>query len=420
MYILNVCDNGDVLSVLVIVKTVITIIRIVVPIILLISLMLTYTSAIKSNDSDALSKANKALVSKSIAALLVIFIPSLIYTLTDIVDPNNKTYISCLNDATPEKIQARYIEVAQMHLDTLKEKLTIGDYNTAKIAINKIDDGAKKDELLEELEEYHYYANLKSEINSLIAYFDADKYEELDKEIDKIKDEDVKKQLKNLIAKAKGGRKLNIPSGAKYDSYNGMKFYQIVPPNPMTNMPLVIYLHGDWEGQDFYRIASTPITKMVESGNAYQGSEFIYIAPQGPYQDWISSGVQSRTMELIKAKVKEFGTNPRKIILMGASRGAIGAWKMVNDNSGYFSAVVPMSECPPGSSASNFKRTAVYAISGGSGAQERANSSCMSSFVSAIQGVGGRATYQCYSGESHETISGKWFDPAIWKWALSK
>ena len=420
MYILDVCDNGDLLSVLAIVNTVITIIRVLVPIILLVSLMITYAKAVKSSDSDLLAKANKELVKKVVAALLILFIPSLVYSLLDLVDPNNKTYIACLNDATPRKIQQRYTQVAEKTLDTLRKTLLLSDYQIAKSAINKLDPGDKKNELTEELEEYYYYAKLKSEINTLIAYYDKDKYTELYEKIEQIKDPEIKEELLALIETAKGGKPLNIPSGPRYGSHNGMQYYEIVPPNPTTNMPLVIFLHGDWEGQDFYRIQSTPISKMVESGNAYQGSEFFYIAPKGNYQDWISSGIQGQAKSLIDAKIKEYSSDKRKIIIAGASRGAIGTWKMVNDNPGFFSAAMPMSCCPPGSSASNFKRTAVYAMSGNVGADEQGYSSCMSGFVSQINGAGGKATYQMFSGESHETISAKWYETSIWKWALSK
>ena len=382
--------------------------------------MLNYTSAVKSNDSDALSKANKGLVTKAVSAIIILFLPSLIYTLIDVVDSENKTYISCINDATPERVQVLFKEVAQMNLDTLRKTLTLSDYQTAKIAIEKLEESPAKNELTEELEEYHEYALIRQEINELIAIYNKDKYEEVEKKVKEIKDEEIKERLTKLLETVKGGKPLNIPSGGRYGSYNGMQYYEVIPPNPTTNMPLVVYLHGDWEGEDFYRITNTPITKMVESGNAYQGSEFIYVAPKGIYRDWISSGIQNAALNLIKHLMQEYGSDKRKIIIMGASRGAIGTWKMVNDNPKLFSAAVPMSECPPGSSPSNFKHTAVLAISGGSGAQEQTNSSCMSSFVSRIQGAGGRANYQSFGSETHETISGKWFDTSIWKWALSK
>ena len=74
MSIMSICDNVDVLSVLRIVKIVITIIKIVVPILLILSLSFKYLSAVKSNDSDLLAKANKSAITVIIAAILVFFI----------------------------------------------------------------------------------------------------------------------------------------------------------------------------------------------------------------------------------------------------------------------------------------------------------------------------------------------------------
>ena len=75
MMILHICDLPDVLSVFRILNIVITIIKIVVPIILIVSLSINYLNAVKSNDYDALAKANKQLVPKIVAVVLIFYIP---------------------------------------------------------------------------------------------------------------------------------------------------------------------------------------------------------------------------------------------------------------------------------------------------------------------------------------------------------
>ena len=76
MNILNICNSGDVLSGLRIIKIVITIIRIVVPILLIVVLMINYTKAMY--EGEDLSKYNKQAIIKVVSALIVFFIPSII------------------------------------------------------------------------------------------------------------------------------------------------------------------------------------------------------------------------------------------------------------------------------------------------------------------------------------------------------
>ncbi len=141
MSILNICENPDVLEVLRIVKIVILIIKIAVPIILIVSLVLSYTSAVKSSDSDALNKANKSLIPKLVSAALVFFVPTFIDLIADMTD-NDKGYASCITMATPEGIEkARYsqIEVLVNHAkETLLSLiLLILERNSLYVSLSK-------------------------------------------------------------------------------------------------------------------------------------------------------------------------------------------------------------------------------------------------------------------------------------------
>lgn len=87
--LLSICDSGEVLSAMRIIKILIQIIRIAVPIILIISLILTYVGAMTSNDSEALAKANKSIVPKSIAIVLVFLMPTFVRIVADISSTEN-------------------------------------------------------------------------------------------------------------------------------------------------------------------------------------------------------------------------------------------------------------------------------------------------------------------------------------------
>ena len=57
MYILGICDNGEILELFSVINTIILIIKIVVPIILIVSGMLAFMKAIKVGDEDLLTKS---------------------------------------------------------------------------------------------------------------------------------------------------------------------------------------------------------------------------------------------------------------------------------------------------------------------------------------------------------------------------
>lgn len=153
MSILSICDNGDVLSVIRIVKIVITIIKIVVPIILILSLMIDYTKAVADNNSDALAKINRTAVSKVVAAILVFYIPTFVTLIANISSYNKNNYLNCLANATPEKIAQAHENFAQKYLDIAKKELTDGSYLNAQTQVNKLKNEDSKNRLLKELEE---------------------------------------------------------------------------------------------------------------------------------------------------------------------------------------------------------------------------------------------------------------------------
>ena len=92
--ILNICDNGDVLSVMRIVNITVLIIKIAIPIILILSLSINYLKAVYTSDNDALVKANKQAVNKMIAAILIFFIPTFVNVLVKLGSSENG-YSNC-------------------------------------------------------------------------------------------------------------------------------------------------------------------------------------------------------------------------------------------------------------------------------------------------------------------------------------
>lgn len=152
MNILNLCDNGDILSVFRIINIVITIIKIVVPIILIVSLMIDYTRAVYQKDSDALSRINKLASKKAIAAILIFYIPTFVNIIAKVSSYNDDSYLGCLSNATKERIEYAYTSFAQKYVDIAKKEATDSSYTLAMQEVKKLNDGTEKSRMLTELE----------------------------------------------------------------------------------------------------------------------------------------------------------------------------------------------------------------------------------------------------------------------------
>ncbi len=194
---LSICDSPEILSVIRIVKIIINIIMVIAPIILIISLMFSFASAVKSNDDGALVKEFRNSIPKIIATLLIFFVPTIINVILSIT--LNVPYKQCFSSATPEGINNAYATLAKNELANARNSLKDSDYQRAKRAINKIKDASTKNELNNELNEIKSYIDLINEINALEKNFNSKKYLELRNKIDNIQDETIKDKLKKYF-----------------------------------------------------------------------------------------------------------------------------------------------------------------------------------------------------------------------------
>lgn len=151
MTILNICENGNILSVIRLIKIVITIIKIVVPILLIISVMLDYAKAVSSSDNDLLAKANKIVVTKIIAAMLIFFIPTFVSLISNIAGNNPESFLSCFKNATSEKIDEFHASAAQKLVNKAKDSLNSSDYNIAMSSVRKLKNKEDRERMENEL-----------------------------------------------------------------------------------------------------------------------------------------------------------------------------------------------------------------------------------------------------------------------------
>ncbi len=423
MYILNLCDNPEVLATMQIVKTIITLIRIIVPIILIVSIMLSYVGAIKDKDTDALTKANKGVIPKVVATFLVILIPSFVNLIADAVDVDKNMYISCIELATDENINRAYNSTAEKNVEQAYESINQSDYQIALNSVNKLKDTSLKNELLNKLKVIANYLDLKTRILSLESLKGTElsnRYKEVSSEIDQIKDSRIKDMFRNLLSQVRTTKPLDLKTGlSEYKKYESMGYYEVIPPHPTTNMPLWIFLHGDGG------LNTEGFTYHVAHGNAYINEEFFYVAPTPiPFQqDWSGGNIPSNLKSLIDHLVSQYEIDKDRIIISGFSRGAIGTWTMVNNYPDLFSVAYPISCRPVGVQAKNFLTTVVRGhvgdVYGKNGGYEGNYADDMSSLVNEIKKLGGDATLTIYKGKKHGEVNYILWDKKTIEEALS-
>ena len=418
--ILSICDSSSALEVIRIIKVLIQIICIVVPIILLVSTMLSFVKDVKDGKSDGL----KSFAIKGISAILIFFIPTLVGVIANIAS-NDGEYKDCIALATSEGIQAARAKEVVLLIDAAIKTMNKSDYLIAEAEVNKLEDGAGKQEAISKLNELkslidlkdRVYAAVKSggeadykkllaEVNALEA---GDLKNSLLEQLNKMRDRldnkglaNVDKALKNITSKIKAVTN-NLYLG-EYDSSAGsFAFWIYVPENLKSNAPMVVYLQGlgergnDYEYNTELAIANGPITLIKKGSKKWNA---IVLHPQVPGGS-TNQRYSKPFNELIDKVASNFRVNTKKISVMGFSNGCYGLFAMATDFNGKFSAAVPI-ECAPNTSASYFSSTAYWSFTG---AGADGSSSKMPAFANAVASVnGGNAKHTATGHNSHNIV----------------
>ncbi len=201
--ILSLCTDGNILRIIRYIKIIINIIFIIVPIIFLVTASISYLKAITESDKEALAKANKAMVSKVIAAIIIFFIPTITKIIVTLASTDENDYISCIENATPDGINDAYISNASDAVKEVKTSYDVSDYNKAKEAIKNVEDEAEKNVLTEELEKTKEIIDLKQSIQNLKNNYSESKYNEYLKKVNNLEESDIKNKLINLLNEIK-------------------------------------------------------------------------------------------------------------------------------------------------------------------------------------------------------------------------
>ena len=234
--ILKICDNVDVLRIIMFLKTFITIIKIAVPSILILSCMIEAIRAIISHDNDLISKLLNSWKTKIIAALLIFLIPTFVNILVNIGEADSNELKKCFANSNSETIEALTVELANKRLATLRQTLTNTDYSIAYSTIKKIKNETTKNQLLEKLKVLKHYVDLRNTIYELAKKCDTKKYKTLKTNIDAITEQDIKERLQKELKDNVKCTDLGWwwPVGSKSTTNEGGKLFALGTPATTT------------------------------------------------------------------------------------------------------------------------------------------------------------------------------------------
>lgn len=194
-------------------------------------------------------------------------------------------------------------------------------------------------------------------------------------------------------------------------------------------LALVVYLHGrSGSGDDnLSQMGHEAIYSIYDYLKAHHVNA-VLVVPQCPEQfSW--AGVTGRDGEvrakpfnpyvkaLIDSCVTAMGIDRSRIYLLGASMGAQGVWKMLEDNPGTFAAAFCASGSGRDLSIKNLEKTPVY-ITRGSEERDRRGEG-ISELVAKINENGGEAKFELLEGMNHPQATREAFTEERLQWVFS-
>lgn len=337
MYLLDICNNSDVLKVLVIIKLALRIVTIILPIIMMVNLCITVFKSVVN--SQELTKNLMQNFKQLIAALLVFFIPTIIEFTASLVSPADSELMQCIENASIEKIEKSAEENARELITKTYENFNSSTYQDAKSAISKIKDKSIREKYTKQLEEAKKVNNLKVALNSIKEGTTEENKLAIQTEIDKLKDEKIKSLLTEQLSKVpilEGfGPSLNIDSSfKKYTTGNeNLPHYSLyIPEKAREKMPLIVVVPSSSGNYG-------PTSKVFEDLDLTKLKAFILVVEAGAEHSTSRKAILNQIDQL----VEEYKLNDNAISLTGFSSSGTYVYKLVLENKGKFAALVPVS-----------------------------------------------------------------------------
>ncbi|MBN1485788.1 MAG: dienelactone hydrolase family protein [Chloroflexia bacterium] len=140
--------------------------------------------------------------------------------------------------------------------------------------------------------------------------------------------------------------------------------YTIAIPDgydPTEASALVVALHYEWNGDrppQFYGgglLSGLVLPALEEPGT-------IMVAPDCPGEDWANPQGEQTVLDLVGYLQAAYRIDPARIVLLGYSLGAEGAWYIAARNAGLFCAAIAISGRPHPQTVEQIEHTPLYII----------------------------------------------------------
>lgn len=196
-------------------------------------------------------------------------------------------------------------------------------------------------------------------------------------------------------------------------------------PAPGQRLPLVVFLHGDWQdGTDNeaqlagYGNGSMQLIDQARKA----GTPLVYLAPQTTNGYW----PPDRVAAAIADALARWPIDPQRIVLTGISNGGTGVWDALKRYPRCFAAAVPMSGMTEPSGLQHIVKIPQWIFHGEKdddtdvewgygGAQVGSRV-----VVRALRAFGGAPVYTEYPGEKHVIWSRAYAEPELLPWMLAR
>lgn len=444
MNILSVCTKNDINNLISIVK-IINYIKIIIPVFIIIF------TIIKLIKSEGLNKSLiKLFIVNMIISILIFILPNLIYLLNGFInnekiecmkkiDKNVINVMNILNKSNDDITEYDYKDAYDYYLkikdkdiqnellndieilkyltgndkiedkiklliEKYKESLDINVYNEILRLYKIMEDNNIYNELSQDINIVKNYNDILESINALKDNYEKSKYNEIVNNIDNLDDAKIKEKLNNKLLDLGIIKKLDVTSGLNTVTDGSFGYVIAIPDDPIEDMPIIVGLNA--------LSASTIYSKIMPQIK----TKFIYIeAHTSAMTSWQDDNALNRVIDLINDSVNKYKINKDKIIVVGYSIGAMGAWEIVSKNPNYFSDAIIVSCNGPYFRANSFINTRLFAYSGDTGADETGYAARMQDYVKQINELGGKAYYTQAKNTTHRGSGATLVDPITYK-----
>ena len=139
------------------------------------------------------------------------------------------------------------------------------------------------------------------------------------------------------------GRKAGLEKQQYSEGETLLNYWLYTPENAVSNMPLIVYLHGgSGKGDNLELITSVDgFPQYLQDGRLTPEAYVIIPQVSSSYKGW--GDVKADVIQLISAVAAEYNIDPNRISLTGHSMGGTGAWMLALAYPNTFSALAPLS-----------------------------------------------------------------------------